>query len=410
MLNFILYTIFIIFIANSCSWLSNDTLLIALMLGLVGLFIYKRRKIDITIIYILCFWLLINIISYFINESNSFPYLTFSSVTMRMVMPYLIMKIIGKGFFNDLQNYLFVLCLISFPFYIIELISPDYIHSLAPYLNFMTKDEQVDAGGFYIFIYMHSGWAQKMYDTIIRNSGFMWEPGAFSAILTFMIVYQLFKDHFKISIKILFLALCLLTTFSTSGFLALFSITFLYFFYNKNFYWRYRFLIPILLIPILFFGVSLYEKADFMEAKIERYIDEGTKVTKWEYKENSMMRVNRLAYMQIAIESSFHNPFGNGIILNKYLVQKYKNARGPNSLAEILIRWGWLGLIGVFICLYNFKVEERKAGLLLLIPFSLVLFSNPFSFRYLLLSVIYSVISRHKDSEYDPTNEFDYTY
>ena len=398
-LRIIIYSLFTLYLSSSSSWLENDTFLIVSILAVLITFFIKGCKFDKEIFYVLTVWTLINIFSYFINDSNTFSIATFGSLTMRMLMPYFMLKIIGKGFFDGLHKYLFALCLISFPFFLIESIDPAFIQSLAPSLNFMTMDEQKASGGFYIFVYMHSGWAQYMYDFSIRNSGFMWEPGAYAAVLSFMIVYQLFKNNFKITYKTIFLVICMLTTYSTSGFIALFSIIIMFFFYNRTFYKKYKYFIPIIIIPLVMGGYYLYRSADFMENKIENYLEQGTKTNKWEYKGNKALRVNRIAYMQIALESSIHNPIGNGITANKYIATKYHNAKGPNSLATILIQWGWIGLIVVLYCIYNFKIKGLKAGFILLIPLAICLFSNPFSFRYLIFAIVFSIICKLDDQE-----------
>ena len=105
-----------------------------------------------------------------------------------------------------------------------------------------------------------------------------------------------------------------------------------------------------------------------------------------------MIRVNRLGYAIIAIESSIRNPIGNGITNNSYIVKKYNNAQGPNTLATILIQWGWCGLIVLFYCIYNFIIRGKKGGLFLLIPISICLFSNPFSFKYLIYAIVFTVL------------------
>ena len=398
MMKIILYSIFTLFMDSCSSRLNNDFFLIITISSIVGIYFLKGCDFNKEVFYVLIAWSFINIFSYFINGADTFSIASFGAVTMRMLMPYFIMKIIGNDFFDGLQNYLFILCVISFPFFIIESINPEYVQSLAPSLNFMTMDEQKTKGGFYIFFYMHSGWAQH-YDWTVRNCGFMWEPGAFSMILSFMIVYQLYRDDFKLTFKTIFLIICMLSTYSTSGFMALFSIIILYFFYNKSFYKKFSYLIPLIIIPVIIIGYNFYKSSEFMEQKIERYIEQSDNTSKWKFKDSRMIRVNRVGFAIIAAESSLVNPIGNGITDSSYIVKKYKNAQGPNSYATILIQWGWLGVIVLIYCLYNFRIKGKKGRFLLLLPVSLCLFSNPFSFKYLIYAIIFAVLCQLCDNQ-----------
>ena len=104
----------------------------------------------------------------------------------------------------------------------------------------------------------------KLIGGVVRNCGFMWEPGAYAGILIFMIVYHLFSNSFKLDWKIMFLTLCVITTYSTAGYLAFFCVIILYFYYNHQLYQKHRAIIPAVLLSIFLVGYSLlYENTDF---------------------------------------------------------------------------------------------------------------------------------------------------
>lgn len=390
MIDFIIYTLFTLYTAASWVALESDLTQIVVLGILSVFFIYKRRKIDNSILLLLAIWCIINVISLYLNRLTDFKILTFLSITVRMLFAYFMVKIVGARFFDGLFKYWFFLCLIGFPFYVLETIFPSYIQSLAPKLNFMTGTEQTVKGGFYLFFYMHS--AYSAIGGIIRNCGFMWEPGAYAGILIFMIIYRLFINNFKIDWKLLFLTLCLITTFSTAGYLALFCIILFYFYYNQQLYQRHKAIIPTVLFVVFLIGYGIYINTNFLSEKVENYAEQGTKSWGWSFQGEHVTRVSRLGIMIISVEDALINPWGNGIITSDYIIEKHHNANGPNSIAQILRQWGWLGFIVLFFGLYNFKIKGQKGGLIFLLPMSIILFSNPFHFRNLLYAIVFSVI------------------
>ena len=390
MIDFIVYTIFTLFTSRACSILEGDWFQVVVLLLLLFLFFYRKCQIDNNILVVLGVWGLINAISYWLNGGETFNIFSFLSVTARMLFPYLILKIVGSKFFDGLFNYWYVLCVLSFPFFIMESFFPSFVQSLAPTLNFMTQAEQTARGGFYLFFYMHSGWAQFM-GGIVRNCGFMWEPGAFGCVLTFMIVYHLFDKNFKFDKKLIFLIVCLLSTFSTSGYLALFSIIVLYLYKNPVTYHRYNAILPIIILALFIAGFAYYQSSEFMSGKIERYQEMGTKSWYWSFGNQHMTRVSRLGIFIYALQNSVYSPWGDGVITSDYLIEN-GNPQGPNSWATILMQWGWLGIIMLIYSLYNFRIRGQRCGLMLLVPLAFPLFSNPFAFRSLIYAIVFSVI------------------
>lgn len=394
MINFSIYTIFTLYCAYAASFLEGDWFQVLVLIYLSILFIYKQKKIDNEILIFFELWICVNVLALLLNRGDEFSLLTLLSVTARMLFPYLMIKIVGPTFFKGLFKYWFFLCLLGFPFYLLELAAPDFVQSLAPRLNFMTQRLQTSLGGFYLFFYMHNYYSATSYNVtnILRNSGFLWEPGAYSLVLIFMIVYNLLYNNYKVNWKTIFLIICLFTTFSTSGYLAFFFIIFFYLFKNDKFYKNHKAILPVLVIVTLFAGITFYSSVDFMSNKINRYIEAGTNTYMFESKEYNIFRTSRLGIAIMSIENSLQDPWGDGVVVSDYMIDKYHNPQGPNSLAIILQQWGWIGLLVLFYCLYMFKVRGERCGLLLMIPLSFPLFSNPFTFMILIYAIVFSVL------------------
>ena len=312
-----------------------------------------------------------------------------------MLMPYVMVKIVGRTFWDKFFKFSYVLVLISSIFWLVESFFPQIIETLVPYLNFMTIREQEIKGGFYIFVYMHSGWAERM-GFFVRNSGFMWEPGAYSCVLIFMLVYHLCKIKYQLDKKVIILSLVILSTFSTAGYAALF-IVYIFFFIKNKILRKYFFLIPVFLIGFISFAIDFYNNSEFMSGKVNMYLEYDKKVNMWEFEGQRVLQVTRLGIIKISTENALRRPWGEGIYTSEYILKKYGNVIGPSSTAIILMQWGWLGLFVLCLSLYNFSACKTKGGWMLLLPMFVVLSSNPFLFRYLVYAIIfeYLIYNRH---------------
>lgn len=205
------------------SW-SNDGLVIASFIFVSAFF----TKITTTFIkeYLLYIsgFILIFIVQYFNLGFVSVPF----------ALGFFIKAFIGSVVFYTLKerfapvlfDVMYLVCLISLPFYIIHFFWGDEILSKFYLLN------NPKTIGLYTFRSL------AYYETILRNSGMFWEPGAFQGyinIALFMNLYQM-KHLLKYQkTKILVIIISLITTYSTTGFLVFFLILIIYYlFYNRT--------------------------------------------------------------------------------------------------------------------------------------------------------------------------------
>jgi hypothetical protein len=129
-----------------------------------------------------------------------------------------------------------------------------------------------------------------------------------------------------------------------------------------------------------------------MENKIEAYVEQMNE----EYEHfTGIIRINRIEEFRRTLDDVFHNPLGNGILtFSDYRIRKYGNAVGPNSLASILNQWGIIGFlifILSFIQFYYYNgLKNYLISFLLLGSVLSVLFSNPFTMRYILYIIYFN--------------------
>ncbi len=388
-LDFSIITLLILYIVGAASFIGSDFFAVSVFIVLFIIFIFKVKKFDFYIFVILFIWGVINIMSVLINGLESSTFIAFLGVTIRMIIPYFMLKIVGSDFFEKFYKYAYILSLISIIIFLLDVLFHDIFIELSKYLNFMTVAEQKLRGGWYIYIYMFSAWNDF---SEYRNCGFMWEPGAFAFILVFLILYRFMRNDFKIDRQVVVLTFGLITTFSTAGYLSLFVIILFYLLHlakkNKKILW----LIPFVLGVFIFSSIKFYNSNRFMKDKIEEYVDKGTSSYEWSFQQQYVTRVSRLGIAMIELESSLHWPFGNGVQKNFFTLEKYGNVFGPNSLAEILRQWGWLGVIFLVYTFYLFSNRFYQSNLFsicFILSMGIVLFSNPFVIKYLIYVIVF---------------------
>src|SRR6201999_2065969 len=65
-----------------------------------------------------------------------------------------------------------------------------------------------------------------------RNSGFVWEPGAYGCFLTLTLLLQFFRNKFQFDKVAIIFVVAIIPTFSTTNYLALFIVFFLVYRYR----------------------------------------------------------------------------------------------------------------------------------------------------------------------------------
>lgn len=381
----IFYAIIIILSAHAANFLENKIFLI-LTFGLSAFFYFRRYKwITKPFEVLFIIWLFINIIAYVVfgNVANA-RLITFFSVTARMLLPYFYIRLFGRRFFVNIEKVIFFLSLISLPIFLLQYLNPDFFYNLSSALDFITIEEQRENGGWYIGIYMFSGWAPD------RNCGFMWEPGAFAFMLLMSIIIRLAQNRLTFDSHIFVYIIAIISTFSTMGYIVLFLILIGSFLKTRNIL-VLLFVLPLFIIA----GYSIYYEVEFLGPKIEKYNDEMNDVSVANEVAGGMLRLNRFGILDYAVKETIKWPFGFGILEDTPAYLNFNEVvRGPNTYAQILLRWGLLGLILFFISLFkyiNISFSEHGVHVRILLFFAMVLsvFSYSLMNNSVLLAILY---------------------
>ncbi len=221
-----------------------------------------------------------------------------------------------------------------------------------------------------------------------RNCGPFWEPGAFAGYLV-LALFLILKDLEKINKKIfLFISLALITTFSTTGFIAYFIVLIIMLLKKKIIYFdNSKFYGPIFVIIIItILGIYFYNEFDLLKNKINLQFEASQYQLK-NYQSNRLgnflydidfIKINPLYGLSANIDiRNLYDPLASNIILNQ-----------GNALSGFTVRFG---LIGILTILYYFTYSVFSSTKSYSISFvSLILIcSLLFSEKYLNFPLFY---------------------
>ena len=286
---YVLLLIVISITANGFSFIT-DEFIFAFFVALTILFFYNKKKLSPIILYLLAFWILINFLSYLHNRTTFDSYMFIGSV-VKLIYPFLLIKLIGPGVFKKLERIIYILTLISLPLYLLQLLLPTIFISLSAYLDLVTRQEVRELGAW------HIGFFNFLPIAIDRNSGFMWEPGAFAFMISLAFVIHFNTKGFILNNKFFVYTIALISTLSTMGYISLTIILIIYVIHSKS--W----IISILFIPLTIFYFQYVIDLDFMIPKINRYvlgIDKEILTGEEDY-----FKVNRFAYFFTLLNKHF---------------------------------------------------------------------------------------------------------
>jgi hypothetical protein len=196
-----------------------------------------------------------------------------------------------------------------------------------------------------------------------RNSGFSWEPGAFGCFLIIALMLNLFLNKFKFDKKSYLFILAIITTISTTDYLALMILLFLV----------YRYKVPRInwgVVLLLVASAAVFVYIPILGDKIlGTYYEDMDDLRRLKYLEifykrgNSQIPLNRFASMMYIYQT-----FGWQLILgvsNKYdvIVNSRFNINISNGVFDFLAKFGFVGLIPLIykyakFCLDNLKNYE----------------------------------------------------
>jgi len=373
---------------------SPITLILSLLFALY-LFIKNKKNIDKLFVNFSLLFFLVNIFLFF--SLLKFDIFLSGYMYLKFLYAYLSIKNIGLDFFKNIVKIGYYGAIISLAFFSFQIINYDFTFKFVGFLQ----------NSFDFLTFRNESFANNILFTVnssaeFRNSGFMWEPKGFANFLIISIFFQLVIGSFKVfNKKMLIMLIALITTFSTTGFIALFSLL-IFYFLNKNLKTSLIFFpIFILFSSIIFFNSDfLYDKIVYELSLTKEY--ENLLYQKKDYKDD-VYSLGRTGSFIVDINDLKNRPFfGYGFTRENRTQSDFVKLIRVNGLSDLLAVYGIVGFILYFYMHHiflkkmqnqlNFKFAPIILITLIIIYTASTLTSHPLWISFLFLSLVYKKI------------------
>lgn len=373
---------------------SPITLILSLLFALY-LFIKNKKNIDKLFVNFSLLFFLVNIFLFF--SLLKFDIFLSGYMYLKFLYAYLSIKNIGLDFFKNIVKIGYYGAIISLAFFSFQIINYDFTFKFVGFLQ----------NSFDFLTFRNESFANNILFTVnssaeFRNSGFMWEPKGFANFLIISIFFQLVIGSFKVfNKKMLIMLIALITTFSTTGFIALFSLL-IFYFLNKNLKTSLIFFpIFILSSSIIFFNTDfLYDKIVYELSLTKEY--ENLLYQKKDYKDD-VYSLGRTGSFIVDINDLKNRPFfGYGFTRENRTQSDFVKLIRVNGLSDLLAVYGIVGFILYFYMHHiflkkmqnqlNFKFAPIILITLIIIYTASTLTSHPLWISFLFLSLVYKKI------------------
>jgi hypothetical protein len=241
--------------------------------------------------------------------------------------PFLVFSIMGISYFRYLFKVIYHIAIFTSIVYIFQLLFPSFEALLSRL--FVS-----------LFQYSWADWPRSILVYSIpresgyffpRNSGAFHEPGAYAIYLILAIIINSITSHNSLNKKNIFLSLVLLSTFSTGGYVMLF-ILLIYTVWDTKINAIFKIMV---LSVFVVFSYSIFQKADFLQKKIENQI-ENQSIAIEKGKES---QTGRLYYFLKTAQEFLASPIiGRGII----------RSTSNTEEGEGIVGLGFMGLFARF--------------------------------------------------------------
>lgn len=372
-------------ISGASSFANNDIIKILVMgLYIIYAITHKRKLYNNTLNYLIFGWCFINILAslYF---DKAIGFYQFIGKLVLFYTSFLILSC-SNNFWKKFEQFLYKITIISLVLYIISLIVPNLFVSLSPIFRPFTDEfyllKENQRNYFYAFVFVF-----RDVNDIIRNNGFMWEPGAFAMVLNILIAYNFITNDFKFNRHIKIYIIALFTTFSTAGYLSFFLIILLVLLKGRSLF------LKVTIITVGFLSLGWLMTADFLLPKIQAFIDsaEQGQVSHQGYR--ALYEANRILSFKFLFDKFLIFPIGWGTVSDSVSYMALNKIVTVNGLGNILVTWGAIGFAWMMSSIIKFFYNlsnSKLTAFILFISVAVSFFSNPIENNAILFILVLS--------------------
>ncbi len=309
---------------------------------------------------------------------------------LKITLAYVLISSLRTRFFFMFEKVLFYLSLIALLFWALHNAAPEQFVSLLEKVEFSTQGEEKGAIRLNAIVFTVSNYdivtdhiANLGAFQLFRNSGFAWEPGAFSAYLTIAILFNLLRTKFQLKGNFYFwvFVIALATTFSTTGY-SLFILLLIFFIYNQSFKKT------VVLLPIVGLFVVYLFSLPFMAEKIQDKTQFDTQELIYQSLKNDANYIpQRFESLQIDFIDFLNHPIigYGGMQEASWTNQLGAQIATISGIGNIMAQYGLVGII-----FFIFSLWKSSSQLIKVYSVRGVIF--PFLF-IIMLAISYSVFS-----------------
>ena len=305
---------------------------------------------------------------------------------------YFVINKYKSGLFSKSEEIIFILTLLSLIFYAWQIIDFDSLLLIWQKFDisgglFAKENLHYHHTLFYTILQFEY---MKNVGNISRNAGFCWEPGAFSCFIIIAILFLIFQNNDDIKkrkLKFIIYLIALITTQSTTGFLAFFLITILFISNNIKIKKIKYFIFPIIFIILFIIYLNVPILGEKINKQINRdLLNEALEASTSKYS----VSLDRFASLKITLLEFIDNPIlGIGANENlRWSSLNNINISPTSGIGNILARYGLFGILPFFIALIysskriatsiNYKGDWYFMLIILIFGFSFNIIETPF--------------------------------
>lgn len=366
----LLFVIFLFYGTGVNSYNTTDLSLVFMsVLGLFYLVVVKKEAIDPIFWKVMAYWLVVNFFAWAFLGIENYKTATLIGSIFKLTIGYVFIKIFQERFILWFEKAVFILGLISLPWYMVQLYNPSILQSLP--FNFVAP-ERLWANDWNGIIFNY----QPVH--VNQNSGFAGEPGTFGYYIGFAMICNLFLNRGKITRRFLVFLVVGLTTLSTNFYLTVMLFGCLYLLNSQGLLKYFAIILAFPLVYVIFQLPFLGEKIDEMIGITETFTEKS--MIKW-------TRVNRFSYFLSQLGAIINYPFGYGINENAFLVKNLYGQviEGTNGISRIGVRFGVFGFFYFFVVFFRFFKRFTigfKGAFVLFLIVTMYLGANPMERDY----------------------------
>jgi len=344
----------------------DELLAVSAVIAMLAMHHYRKVPSPLFLIFVssLLLWVVFIVVQYDVWNIK-----TFIGFLCRIFLAYAVVAILRDRFFPALLEVVYKLTIISLSLYFIGVLSPVVMQQLHSVLNLMPDLFIIDNGEY-------TGWIRANFliytfsvERLYQNHGFMWEPSAFAAILLLVMMIHLTLNKCRLDRKFKVFLVALVTTFSTTGWIA---FVFVVLFILMNGKANYKVIVGLTFIAVAPFVFNL----DMISGKIEKEFVHWDDIS-FANLELTMSGNSRLSSFIFDIRDFLEHPLlGIGIFEeNRHLGHQVLGS--VNGVGDTFSRFGliisFLFLMNLALSFRRFAHDNRAWGYLLFILLFLTL-------------------------------------